>query len=101
MQRTIILCSAVLLLLSCSRNDIRSDAYGNFEATEIIVSAQVPGELMSFKLEEGDLLGKGAVVGLIDTTDLSLNKKLLYQQKKTIAAQLENIKSEIEVQHSS
>jgi HlyD family secretion protein len=98
MQRTIILCSAVLLLLSCSRNDIRSDAYGNFEATEIIVSAQVPGELMSFKLEEGDLLGKGAVVGLIDTTDLSLNKKLLYQQKKTIAAQLENIKSEIEVQ---
>ncbi len=98
MQRTIILFSAVLLLLSCSRNDKRSDAYGNFEATEIIVSAQVPGELMSFDLEEGDLLEKGAVVGLIDTTDLSLNKKLLYQQKQTIAAQLENIRSEIEVQ---
>jgi len=98
MQRTIILFSAVLLLLSCSRNDKRSDAYGNFEATEIIVSAQVPSELMSFNPEEGDLLEKGVVVGLIDTTDLSLNKKLLYQQKQTIAAQLENIKSEIEVQ---
>ena len=98
MQRTIILLSAVLLLFSCSRNDKKSDAYGNFEATEIIVSAQVPGELMSFNLEEGDLLEKGAIVGLIDTTDLSLNKKLLFQQKQTIAAQLENIKSEIEVQ---
>lgn len=98
MQRTIILLSAVLLLFSCSRNDKKSDAYGNFEATEIIVSAQVPGELMSFDLEEGDLLEKGTVVGLIDTTDLSLNKKLLFQQKQTIAAQLENIRSEIEVQ---
>ena len=98
MQRIIVLLSAFLLLVSCSRDDRKSDAYGNFEATEVIVSAQVPGELLSFNVEEGDLLKKGAVVGLIDTTDLSLNKKLLFQQKKTIAAQLENINSEIEVQ---
>ena len=98
MQRIIILLSAFLLLVSCSRDDRKSDAYGNFEATEVIVSAQVPGELLSFNVEEGDLLKKEAVVGLIDTTDLSLNKKLLFQQKKTIAAQLENINSEIEVQ---
>ncbi len=98
MQRTILLLSAVFLLFSCSRNDQKSDAYGNFEATEIIVSAQVPGELMSFNIEEGVLLEKEAVIGLIDTTDLSLNKKLLLQQKQTIGAQLQNIRSEIDVQ---
>lgn len=98
MNRIIFLLSVVFLLISCSRENNKSDAYGNFEATEIIVSAQVPGELISFTLNEGDLLEKGAVVGLIDTTDLWLNKKLLYQQKKTVGAQLENIRSEIEVQ---
>ncbi len=98
MQRTILLLSVTFLLFSCSRNDQKSDAYGNFEGTEIIVSAQVPGELMFFDIEEGDLLGKGAVIGLIDTTDLSLSKKLLLQQKQTIGAQLQNIRSEIEVQ---
>jgi len=98
MQRTILLLSVTFLLFSCSRNDKKSDAYGNFEGTEIIVSAQVPGELMFFNIEEGDLLGKGAVIGLIDTTDLSLSKKLLLQQKQTIGAQLQNIRSEIEVQ---
>ncbi len=98
MQRTILLLSVTFLLFSCSRNDKKSDAYGNFEGTEIIVSAQVPGELMFFDIEEGDLLGKGAVIGLIDTTDLSLSKKLLLQQKQTIGAQLQNIRSEIEVQ---
>jgi len=98
MQRTILLLSVTFLLISCSRNDQKSDAYGNFEGTEIIISAQVPGELMFFDIEEGDLLEKGAVIGLIDTTDLSLSKKLLLQQKQTIGAQLQNIRSEIEVQ---
>jgi len=98
MQRTILLLSVTFLLFSCSRNDQKSDAYGNFEGTEIIVSAQVPGELMFFNIEEGDLLEKGAIIGLIDTTDLSLSKKLLLQQKQTIGAQLQNIRSEIEVQ---
>ncbi|RLD47977.1 MAG: HlyD family secretion protein [Bacteroidetes bacterium] len=98
MQRTILLLSVTFLLFSCSRNDKKSDAYGNFEGTEIIVSAQVPGELMFFNIEEGDLLEKGAIIGLIDTTDLSLSKKLLLQQKQTIGAQLQNIRSEIEVQ---
>jgi len=37
-------------------------------------------------------------VGLIDTTVLYLNKKLLKQQKITIASQFENLSTEIEVQ---
>jgi HlyD family secretion protein len=98
MQRITLSCFAIMLLfISCNRNNGRSDAYGNFEATEVIISAQAIGELISFNLEEGDRVEAGEVVGVIDTTELVLSRKLLYQQRIAIAAQLESINSEIEV----
>jgi len=87
-----------VLISSCSNTEIKSDAYGNFEATEVIVSAQANGELLKFEIQEGDVLEEGRVIGLIDTTDLHLKKKLLDQQKLTIGSQLVSINSEIEVQ---
>lgn len=87
-----------LFFSSCSDTGNISDAYGNFEATEIIVSAQSNGELLQFNVQEGDVLAKGESIGLIDTTDLYLKKKLLQQQKLTISSQLASINSEIEVQ---
>jgi len=98
MQRIIPFLLIILLISSCNRNEQKSDAYGNFEATEIIVSSQATGELIQFNLEEGDALEPEITVGLIDTTDLVLNKKLLIQQKQTVRAQLNSINSEIEVQ---
>jgi len=87
----------ILLFSSCSVDNDKSDAYGNFEATELIVSAQSNGELMVFNVEQGDRIAKDEIVGLIDTTDLSLKKKLLAQQKRTIASQMASIDSEMEV----
>lgn len=99
-MKHIFLLSALSLLLlgSCSRNDNRSDAYGNFEATELIISAQSMGEIIDLAIEEGDQLEAGKIVGVIDTVDLVLNRKLLLQQKQTIGAQLKSINSEIQVQ---
>ena len=84
---------------SCSNSEKKSDAYGNFEATEIIVAAQANGELLKFELQEGDILTKKQIVGLVDTIDLYLNKKLLNQQIHTISSNLVSINSEIEVQN--
>lgn len=98
MQRIFYLLLIFFLISSCNRNEQNSDAYGNFEATEIIVSSQATGELIQFNFEEGDVLEPGIAIGLIDTTDLVLNKKLLIQQKQTVGAQLKSINSEIEVQ---
>jgi len=94
---TFILAISFIILSSCSVDNDKSDAYGNFEATELIVSAQANGELLVFNLEQGDRIEKDEVVGLIDTTDLSLKKKLLVQQKLTIASQMASINSEMEV----
>lgn len=87
----------LLMSTACTRDEDKSDAYGNFEATEVIVSAQAMGELEQFDLEEGDYLKGGKLVGYIDTTDLVLSRKLLRQQKNTIGTQLKSINSEIEV----
>ncbi|MEJ2593891.1 MAG: HlyD family efflux transporter periplasmic adaptor subunit [bacterium] len=95
----LILFTVILLTTfsSCNRNGNLSDAYGNFEATELIVSAESAGELIRFEIEEGDRVQEGQLVGIIDTTDLVISRKLLYQQRKTIGAQLKSINSEIEV----
>jgi len=43
-----------ILLGSCSKAT-KADAYGNFEAPEITVSAQANGQLLRFKIDEGDI----------------------------------------------
>ncbi len=83
MQRTILLLSVTFLLFSCSRNDQKSDAYGNFEGTEIIVSAQVPGELMFFNIEEGEDAGRLWKVLLKRESDIK-GKEVLYSKIKDI-----------------
>lgn len=98
MKYLISIFSLLIFITSCNNGGQISDAYGNFEATEIIVSAQANGELINVNLEEGDVLKGRQIVGLIDSTDLYLRKKLLAQQIQTIKSQLVSINSEIDVQ---
>ncbi|MEZ0336343.1 MAG: HlyD family secretion protein, partial [Gemmatimonadales bacterium] len=51
------LVAGVAVLTSCRKDNV--DAYGNFEATEVTVAAEVGGRLVVFNLEEGDRLKKG------------------------------------------
>ena len=55
-----------LMIFSCNNKQNEFDASGNFEADEVIVSAQLSGQLLSFNLEEGDSLAKTSIVGQID-----------------------------------
>jgi HlyD family secretion protein len=73
---------ALLTLASCEKkNDY--DASGNFEADEVIVSAQQNGVLLAFNLNEGDILKAGQPVGQIDVTLSRLQKQ---QAEATISA---------------
>lgn len=67
--------SIALLLTACSGKKDDADASGYFEADEVIVSAQQNGQLLSFIVKEGDTLRKGAVVGQIDVTGITLQKE--------------------------
>lgn len=93
--------SFILVILSmaiaCNRNGHTSDAYGNFESDETLVSSEMNGKLLSFTLNEGDQLSKGTVVGLVDTVMIWLQKDQLTAQRTKIVANLKSIDAQVAV----
>jgi HlyD family secretion protein len=75
---------AALALAACGGE--RADAYGNFEATEVTIAAEVGGRLLAFALDEGDRLGKDSVVGVVDTVPLVLERQSLVARRAAAAA---------------
>ena len=61
--------TAFVVLGGCADNRPSSDAYGNFEATEILVSAEVGGRIVEILRLEGEQVKQGEVlVRLNDST---------------------------------
>lgn len=82
-------------LAACSSGSSDYDATGMFEATEVIVSAEQNGRLLSFTVEEGDRLQAGSQVGLIDTVQLQLRALQLGATKDVYATQRPDIETQI------
>jgi HlyD family secretion protein len=76
--------SVLSVLSGCHKDKV--DAYGNFEATEVTVAAEVGGRLLAFGLEEGDRLAKDTVVGVVDTIPLMLERQALVAQRQAAAS---------------
>lgn len=93
-MKNIITILITLTLFSCNKNDNEADAFGNFEATEITISAEAIGKIEFLKLEEGDVLQENAIVGQIDTIQLYLNKQQLLASKNTIYSKSTNVLSQ-------
>ncbi len=74
----------LFVLSSCTKEAPRSDAYGNFEAVETMVSAEANGKLLFLKASEGEPLKSGELVALVDTTLLHLQKQQLLASLGTI-----------------
>jgi HlyD family secretion protein len=71
-------------LASCDADE--PDAYGNFEATEVTVAAEVGGRLLSFSVEEGDRAAEGVVLGVVDTVPLLLERRATRARRAAAAA---------------
>ncbi len=85
-------------LVSCTKNDNKSDAYGNFEAVQVTVSAESAGSIHYLNVEEGMDIDSGTVVALVDTTDLYLKILQLRSQKKAVSVKSSSVLSQIGVQ---
>ncbi len=86
-----------ITLISCNKGNDKADGYGNFEATEITISAENSGKLVQFTVEEGNILKKGEHIGLIDTIQLNLIKEQLLVSKNTIISKSKGVLSQINV----
>jgi HlyD family secretion protein len=87
----------VFLTSACKQNANESDAYGNFEATEYMISAENSGKILNLNIEEGDVFTQAKQVGIIDTTQLFLQREQLKAQKSAVASGIKNILSRIAV----
>lgn len=85
------------LTSACNQNGNESDAYGNFEATEYMISAENSGKILNLNLEEGDVFTQAKQVGIIDTTQLFLQREQFKAQKNAVASGIQNILSRIAV----
>ncbi len=84
-------------LVACNKSNDKADGYGNFEATEVTISAEANGKIEFLNLEEGTTLTPNTQVGLIDTTQLYLSKQQLIASKSTIASKSQNVLSQTAV----
>ena len=83
-------CSAALAALAvvasgCARVE-PPDAYGNVEATAVVVASEVGGALVSFTVQEGQDVAAGAAVGAVDPTALELQRDQLVAQRAATAS---------------
>ncbi len=81
---------------SCGGGD-KPDAYGNFEATEVVVSSQASGQLLWFTPTEGARLPAGADVALVDTTQLALERQQVIAQREAVGARAAEVREQIAV----
>lgn len=87
-------------LLSCGNDSGKADGYGNFEATEITISAENNGKLIQFNVHEGNTLEKDQFIGYIDTIPLALKREQLVVSKAVISSKSKGVLSQINVLNS-
>jgi HlyD family secretion protein len=86
-----------LLFLAACRSQKQPDAYGNFEAEEVTVSAQTSGQLLTFEPTEGAHLDSGALVAVVDTSDLALQRRQMLAQRAAVSARVREVTDQMSV----
>lgn len=105
-MKKITLITALAALIACNHKN-KFDASGNFEADEVIVSAQQTGQLIDYDVEEGKTLTEGQKVGQINVALLKIQKEQveatiasLKEKTQNPADQVALIRSQLEVQRA-
>lgn len=83
MKKVYFILIALLTFTACNNKE-EWGTMGTFEATEVIVSAEANGRILSFDLQEGDKINAGVELGVIDTVQL-------YYQIKQLSLGLEAV----------
>ncbi len=87
----------LLLLMACNNRKDTSDAFGNFMAVEILVSAENAGKIIKKNILEGEKIKADQVAYQIDTIQSFLKKQELIARRKSVIAKQLNIQAQISV----
>ena len=86
-----------LFIFSCNNQKDASDAFGNFEADDQLVSSEIAGKILSANFEEGMTLKKGAEIAVVDTIPIRLQIAQLESQQVTIKAKKQSVQAQMAV----
>lgn len=95
MKRSVYSILFLLLLAGCNSNKLKYDAAGTFEAIEILISSEASGVIQQFDVKEGEVIEAGVQVGVIDTTQLSLQKLQLLGNQRALRASRPDMNAQI------
>jgi HlyD family secretion protein len=96
MTKVSIILVGVALIASCKKAT-PPDAYGNVEATEVVVGAQASGQLQSFKPAEGNKIASGEMVAVVDTSALVLQLRQIEAQRGVTGSRVNEVNKQIGV----
>src|SRR5664280_52629 len=88
---------AIIFSAGCKNKSDQPDAYGNFEATEVIVSSETSGRILQFNPVEGTEIDKGAEIALIDTTLFHLQKDEINAGMKSVTSRIGSINAQNDI----
>lgn len=101
-MRTLHYLPLIALLLTACADEPAFDATGTFEATEVTLSSEVAGRIVSLTVQEGDTVAAGELIAQVDTSALYLQKLQLRAQSRSvdegrpdISAQVAALRSDI------
>jgi HlyD family secretion protein len=97
MKTNLFLIIPAVLLTACNNKSDQADAYGNFEATEVIVSAETSGRILKFDITEGTEIDKGSEIALIDTTLFHLQKGEIDAGMKGVRTRISSINAQNDI----
>jgi HlyD family secretion protein len=97
MKKIIIPVFLFLLIQSCGNKKETYDASGSFEADEVVVSSELGGQLLQFNVNEGDSLSQGQIVGVIDSTNLALQKAQVKATIQSLSEKTNNVQPQVEL----
>ena len=85
---------AAMLAVSCG-TEAEFDAQGTFEATEVIISSEAAGRILSFNVEEGMRVEAGDVIAEIDSVQLHLQRSQLEAQLSALLNSRPDIQAQV------
>lgn len=85
----------MLVFSACGNADDEYDAAGTFETTEVVVSAEGSGRILSLQVDEGQPIEQNEIVGIIDTTQLYLRKRQLLAAEKATESRRPNVRKQM------
>ncbi|MBN1415353.1 MAG: HlyD family efflux transporter periplasmic adaptor subunit [Bacteroidales bacterium] len=97
MKNWLLLLTTTVLFNGCKNSSGEADAFGTFEATEVLVSSETNGRILKLNVSEGSEIEKGTEIALIDTTLFHLQKDEINAGMKGVRTRIATIDAQNEI----